>query len=174
MAQASAHLARLAGVDTTLDAIAADLLEIQYQVGGVVARACTPTWGGSQSTRSGLRTVDERLRLYTDLARKYGGSTEAALDYLDRSRERLSHLERMEEDLRDLAEARAAHCALALDLAAQLSRRRREAVPLLEEAVGRQLADLGMPEAKLTVDSCASGPTGRVCGRAGRSRLSSC
>ena len=29
-----------------------------------------------------LQTVDERLRLYTDLARKYGGSTEAAAGVL--------------------------------------------------------------------------------------------
>ena len=31
-----------------------------------------------------LQDVDERLRLYTDLARKYGGSTEAAVAYLER------------------------------------------------------------------------------------------
>ncbi len=150
VAQASAHLARLAGIDTTLDVLAADLLEIQYRL-AELSRELHAHVGRITVDPERLRTVDERLRVYSDLARKYGGSTEAALDHLDLSRERLGHLERMEDDLRDLAEARAAHCALALDLAAQLSRRRREAVPLLEDAVGRQLADLGMPEAKITV-----------------------
>ena len=37
-----------------------------------------------------LQAVDERLRVYTDLGRKYGGSTEAAVAYLQESSARLA------------------------------------------------------------------------------------
>ncbi len=43
--------------------------------------------------------VDERLRLYTDLARKYGGSTEAAVAHLESAESRLASLEEGEDDL---------------------------------------------------------------------------
>ena len=53
-----------------------------------------------------LQVVDERLRLYTDLVRKYGGSTEAAVAYLEASAARLALLEQGEEDLSRLEEER--------------------------------------------------------------------
>jgi DNA repair protein RecN (Recombination protein N) len=150
VAQASAQLARVAGVDDRLDALAAELLEIQYRL-TEVARDLHAHAGEMTVDPERLQAVDARLRVYTDLARKYGGSTESAQAYAAKAAERLSVLERTEDDLRGLTEARAARCALALDLSAQLSARRRQAAPLLEEAVGRQLADLGMPEAQFAV-----------------------
>ena len=61
-----------------------------------------------------LQAVDDRLRLYTDLARKYGGSTEAAVAYLDEATARLALLEQGEEDLARLEEARPRHDRAAL------------------------------------------------------------
>jgi DNA repair protein RecN (Recombination protein N) len=98
-----------------------------------------------------LQVVDERLRLYTDLGRKYGGSTEAAVAFLEASMVRLTMLEQGEEDLSRLQEEAAAARAEALALAASLSAARRAAVPALEEAFAAQLAGLGMSPALMPV-----------------------
>ena len=87
-----------------------------------------PTRTGCLSIPARLEVVDERLRLYTELARKYGGTTESAVLHLDDSHERLEFLEGGEEDLSRLEEIREAETARALELAAQLSAARREAV----------------------------------------------
>ncbi len=150
VAQASAHLVHVADIDEHLDDLARSLQELQYGL-SELARELHAHVGTITVDPERLQTVDDRLRLYSDLARKYGGSTDAALRHLELSQERLALLERTEEDLFGLEEARAARCALALDLAAQLSRRRGEALPSLENTVRRELQDLGMPQATFAV-----------------------
>jgi DNA repair protein RecN (Recombination protein N) len=100
---------------------------------------------------SRLRDVDERLRLYTDLSRKYGGSTEAAVEYLEAATARLALLEQGEEDVSRLEGEVDEATALALELAAGLTEARRKVVPALEGAVADQLAALGMASATMTV-----------------------
>jgi DNA repair protein RecN (Recombination protein N) len=149
--QAGAHLAGLAGVDAVLDTMHAAITDIQYQV-AELARELHGYAARVSVDPGRLEVVNERLRLYTDLGRKYGGSTEAAVARLGEAAERLADLEDKVEDLARLQEARATHSTRALELAADLSGRRREAAPLLEQAVASQLADLGMPLAKVHVD----------------------
>ncbi len=98
-----------------------------------------------------LQVVDERLRLYTDLSRKYGGSTSAAVEYLREASARLAELERGEEDLTRLRQQAEEERAAAVELAVTLSEARRRAAPALEEAVAAQLNGLGMPSARVTV-----------------------
>jgi DNA repair protein RecN (Recombination protein N) len=95
--------------------------------------------------------VDERLRIYTDLGRKYGGSTVAAVTYLEESCARLSRLEQGEEDLSRLQVDAERQRATALELAAGLTEARRQAAPALEEAVAAQLDGLGMASAVMSV-----------------------
>jgi DNA repair protein RecN (Recombination protein N) len=99
-----------------------------------------------------LEDVNERLRLITDLGRKYGGSTQTAVGHLQEAAERLRLLEEGEEDLSRLEETRAEQTERALELARSLSVRRRETAPRFEEAVAEQLAGLGMPSARVEVD----------------------
>lgn len=150
LAQAGAHLGRLTGVDQTLDALTAELQDMQYGL-AELTRSLRSYLGGVSVDPERLQAVEARLRLYGDLARKYGGSTATAVEHLRSAQERLLRLEQSEDDLRGLGEARAAQCALALDLAGRLSSLRQEAVARMEEAVRRQLADLGMPAATFEV-----------------------
>jgi DNA repair protein RecN (Recombination protein N) len=149
-AQAATHLASVSGVDVTLDAVTTALAEVQYQISELF-RELHRLLDTIAVDPARLQTVDERLRQYTDLTRKYGGDTEAALAYLDRVNGELAGLERSEEDLLTLEQAREAQVAEALQLAAGLSLRRSESAPLLERAVVAQLADLGMPDASVRV-----------------------
>jgi DNA repair protein RecN (Recombination protein N) len=99
-----------------------------------------------------LQLVDERLQLYGDLARKYGGSTAAAVGFLEQGRERLAALEAAADDLTDLCTRREAARARSLELAALLSDRRRAAAPRLEAAIEQQVADLGMSNTQVMVE----------------------
>lgn len=151
VARAAAQLSGLAGVDPELDRVASNLTEIHYQILELAREL--HAFGDRVSIEPGrLEAVNSRLRLYTDLGRKYGGSTEAAIARLNQARERLESLEFGEEDMVRLEEARAAQAARAVELGRVLSEKRREAAPRLEEAVAVQLADLGMPAAALRVD----------------------
>ena len=150
LAQAAAQLGRLAGIDSDLDQAAGRLQELHYGLTDL-ARDLHAQVERITVDPERLQAVDARLRLYSDLGRKYGGSTLAILEHLEQAEVRLSVLEKSEDDLEALRDARAARCALALDLAGRLSECRRTAIPALERAVRAELADLGMPDAVFTV-----------------------
>jgi DNA repair protein RecN (Recombination protein N) len=151
LTQATTLVGSLSGVDPDLDAVHSALTDLQCQV-GELARELHAYADRVSVDPARLEVVDERVRLYTELARKYGGSTESAMRHLEESRERLELLEGGEEDLSRLEEVRAAETSRALELAARLSAARHEAVPLLERAVASQLTGLGMTEARVTVN----------------------
>ena len=151
IAQAADQLYSLVGVDDALDGIVSTLNDVQYQVADLARELHAYT--AKVSVDPGrLAVVDERLRCYTDLARKYGGSTATAVEHQAVATRRLAELEEGETDTNKLAEVRAAETARALQLAETLSEKRRLAAPALEEAVGAQLRDLGIPSADLCVD----------------------
>ncbi len=150
LAQACDHLATIAGVDGTLDDIAAGLTGVRYQL-AELARDLHGYASRVMVDPARLEVVNERLGVYTELARKYGGSTTSAVEYLQRARERLMALDETEVDLTRLEEARAASAARALKLAAVLGQKRRQAAPLLEKAIATQLDGLGMPSSTLKI-----------------------
>lgn len=149
-AQAAAQLAQVAGVDRQIDELGASLAEAQIQL-AELSREIHSLLGGIAVDPARLKTVDERLRTYTDLTRKYGGDTRAALVYLEEAADKLETLERLEEDTGGLVDTRTEQIAEALALASQLTLRRKEAAPRLEVAARTQLAELGMPDANLLV-----------------------
>jgi DNA repair protein RecN (Recombination protein N) len=149
--QAGGYLAALSGVDPTLDALTSSLTALQYEL-SELAREMRGYAARVSVDPGRLEMTNERLRRYMDMARKYGGSTDSALAHLADGAVRLAELEAKEEDLGRLEEAGTLHSSVALELAGALSARRRRAVPLLEEAVATQLADLAMPSARVSID----------------------
>lgn len=96
--------------------------------------------------------VEQRLRLYLDLGRKYGRSGAAELvHFFQESSARLAELTAFEEGLAELEGEVAAAEGRCLELAAQLSQARKRAAPALEKAVSGELADLAMASAELPV-----------------------
>jgi DNA repair protein RecN (Recombination protein N) len=98
-----------------------------------------------------LEEIDNRLAELSRLKRKYGGSTESALEHLARSQDRLRQIERSDEretQLRaDLADAREAF----IDRARKLHRGRVGAAKKFERAVERDLAEVAMEHARFQV-----------------------
>lgn len=151
LVQAGGHLAALTGVDPALDAMTSALTELQYEM-SELAREMRSYTDRVSVDPGRLEMTNERLRRYMDLARKYGGSTDSALAHLAEGAVRLAELEGKQEDLGRLEQARTLHSSQALELAETLSASRRQAAPLLEDAVATQLTDLAMPSARVKVD----------------------
>lgn len=150
VASARGRMAGVAGVDPTLDALAGTLDEVAALVDDV-ARGLRSYAAGLEMDPARLDSVDERLRVYTEMAKKYGGTTESALAALEEARHRLALLEDEGADLETLARRERELTARCFDLAAALSARRTEGAARLEEAVTGHLRDLGMAEGTVLV-----------------------
>lgn len=98
-----------------------------------------------------LREVDERLRVYSQLVHKYGGTTQTATAFLEKAGAELERLEGAEEDLERLSEEYRLLREEALGVAQRLRAARLAVIPDLEEAVNRQLGELGMAAASLRI-----------------------
>jgi DNA repair protein RecN (Recombination protein N) len=150
VSRAAALVVGLTTVDGGLAAVADRLREILYDLLELV-RELRRYIEQVESNPARLQAVEERLRLYVDLGRKYGGSTERAVTYLKAATSRLAELEQGEEDVSRLQAEAAASRTLALALATSLTEARRRAIPALEEDVAQQLSGLGMASAAMTV-----------------------
>jgi DNA repair protein RecN (Recombination protein N) len=100
-----------------------------------------------------LEQVDERLDEYQRLRRRFDApDTPALIARADAAREDLRALDHGDGELATLEADLAASLDEARGLAAALRERREEAAPRLAEAVGAQLAELGMARAELRVE----------------------
>ena len=139
------------GISPDLDAVSASLVEVMHLLDEAVRSLRSVT--SSVAVDPGrLQVVEERLQLYSDLARKYGGSTSAAIEFLERGRARLEALDARDDDLERLARVREERVNEALRLAAELSVARHQAAPGLEREIEVRLADLGMADTRVHVD----------------------
>jgi DNA repair protein RecN (Recombination protein N) len=102
-----------------------------------------------------LEEIENRLAELSRLKRKYGGSTETALDHLARSQDRLRQIERSDEreaQLRaELAAARAAY----VERARKLHHERVGSAKKFERAVERDLAEVAMEHARFQAQIAA-------------------
>lgn len=98
-----------------------------------------------------LDQVEERLTLVERLVRKYEGPTEQILDYREKIGRELEGLTSEAEHRRELAQEREAALERYGELAAELSRRRREWGESLAARVHEELQDLAMGKARFVV-----------------------
>ncbi|MES2709839.1 MAG: DNA repair protein RecN [Verrucomicrobiota bacterium] len=99
-----------------------------------------------------IALLEERINVLENLKRKYGGTIERVLDHRDAAAGRLGKIEGRGEELerlgRELAKAREAVDAAGL----VVSQLRRKAAPRLAKEVSRHLGDLGLRQAKFSVE----------------------
>ena len=149
-ARALRRLEELAGIDPQLASVASAVRGAAAELdeaGRTLARyAARP---GADPER--LAELDERLELLRRLARKHGGSLEAALSRKRAMEEELSSLDHHDEALLE-AQARAtALAAQALRAGNELSARRKAAAAGFSRAVASELSGLGMGRTELSV-----------------------
>ncbi len=152
---------QLARVSTDLDGAAAvdpSLAPLARAVEGArseladVARALSRYAASIEGNPERLAEVDERWFRLQKLLRKHGPTTTELLAYRDDLKQQLAELEGAEQLLGEL-EARRESCLAAVSAEARaLSRLRRDAATKLADAIGRELAGLGMGRARVVVD----------------------
>ncbi|HEY2768019.1 MAG TPA: DNA repair protein RecN [Solirubrobacteraceae bacterium] len=161
LADATARVDALAGIDEHLDELAARCRALQIEaedVAGELAR-----YGeGLHAEEGALEAIEERLELLERLMRKYGPTLADVHEHATRARARHEQLAGAGVAL-EQATARLAEAEQRLDGHVEALRGAREqAAPLLAQAVREQLASLAMPDARFEAQLTGrdSGPTG--------------
>ena len=106
--------------------------------------------------------LEDRLALLSSLRKKYGGTTEAALAFLDAARAELDGLENLEQTAARLDGEYRAQYAVTLSAAQELSAARQDAARRLEAAVDAEFGFLCMPGARFSVRLGARTRDGRT------------
>ena len=102
-----------------------------------------------------LEEIENRLAELSRLKRKYGGSTETALDHLARSQDRLRQIERSDERAAQLRAELAAARAAYVERARKLHHERVRSAKKFERAVERDLAEVAMEHARFQAQTAA-------------------
>ena len=98
-----------------------------------------------------LEDINERLASYQGLYKKYGANTTAVLNTQRKYLEELGSIEMNAEQMEELKQEASRLYSILLEQSEKLSRLRRAAVPKLEQKLAQELAQLGMPGARLQV-----------------------
>ena len=99
-----------------------------------------------------LDELEERLDTLRRIFRKYGGSEEAALEYLDKIRGELSDIESSQE-LREKLEKQLDKCLKTVcDLGDALTQKRKAGAEALSDKIVKELHELSMPGAEFEVE----------------------
>ncbi len=170
VAQAARALAEAALLDRRLEPTLALLRSaaVELEEAGRELGRYAESVGGDPER---LAAVEDRLELLRGLARKHGGSLEAAVARRAEMHEELGRLRGGGDRLRELAAELAARGGEALALARELGRGRAEAARGFAASVRRELEGLAMgrcrleiallpPEAGVPVDGAVLGPDG--------------
>jgi DNA repair protein RecN (Recombination protein N) len=152
---------QLARVSTELDAAAAidpSLAPLARAVEGArseladAARALSRYASGIESNPARLAEIDDRWFRLQKLLRKHGPTTTELLAHRDDLKRQVAELAGADQ-LQGELEAKREACLAAVSAEARtLSRKRRDAAAKLADAIGRELAGLGMGRARVIVD----------------------
>jgi DNA repair protein RecN (Recombination protein N) len=150
LARAVRRLEEAAGWDERLSPFARQLEAALEEVRDVARSVAS--YGASLASDPGrLEEVEDRLAALRRLARKHGGTLEAAIARRDSLRRELEELSRAEDRLGELAEALETAAREVVRTADDLSRARREAATRLVERLLPGFGALGLEGAELEV-----------------------
>jgi len=91
--------------------------------------------------------VNERLDLIERLKKKYGNSIEEILEYLQKAEEEIQNLEGSEEKLTELEKRLKEKEELLIELGKELSKKRKAIASKIEEAITKELKEVGFDRA---------------------------
>ncbi len=98
-----------------------------------------------------IDTIEERLQLISDLKRKYGGSVEEILDYLQKAESELAKIEDSDAERQKLQTLLDKEEGVLSSLAENLSMLRQETAIQLQTAIMQELSDLDMQKMRFSV-----------------------
>ncbi len=140
---AESALRDCAGISPELEALHGRLVELELEASDAAAEAVT-LLDGLTFDETELERTSDRLETVLTLARKYGGSVSAALEYGEQSRRELEQLDRSEERTDELRLELRSCLAELKEAAGALTESRKKAGVLLETRIMEELASLDM------------------------------
>ena len=149
-ARAAKRLEELAVIDPALDPVAKSVRGAAAELdeaARTLSRYASRTGGDPQR----LEELDERIELLRKLARKHGGTLEAALAKREEMARELEALANHDQELERRAAEVKELAAAAAKLARDLSAKRRAAASGFARAVAAELSQLGMAKSEMSV-----------------------
>ena len=96
--------------------------------------------------------VEDRLAILKNIKRKYGGSIESAITYMDEASKKLEFLQNSDFECQKLEKQKEELTEKAMLLANQISKTRHENAKIFEQNIKDELSQLGMKNAQILVD----------------------
>jgi DNA repair protein RecN (Recombination protein N) len=151
LGRVSGELDAAAAIDPALAPIARSVESARSELADA-ARALSRYASGIESNPERLVEVEDRWFRLQKLLRKHGPSTHELLGHKDELRKQLAQLAGAGQLLEELERKREDKLAEVAQDARALSRKRRDAAAKLADAIGKELAGLGMGRARVVVD----------------------
>jgi DNA repair protein RecN (Recombination protein N) len=151
LARISSEVDAAAAIDPSLAPLARAVEGARSELADA-ARALARYASGIEANSERLAEVDDRWFRLQKLLRKHGPTTTELIAYRDDLKRQVAELAGAEQ-LRGELEAKREACLAAVAAEARtLSRKRRDAAAKLADAIGKELAGLGMGRARVVVD----------------------
>ncbi|NLB68706.1 MAG: DNA repair protein RecN [Lentisphaerae bacterium] len=116
-----------------------------------LSQSITSVFSAIDASPERMLWLEERMTTVQRLKRKYGNSIENILDFYEKTKERVDELESREYKIEQLDKKIAEQEKLLSESAQILSKSRKAASGKFAEAVSQQLADLGLPNAAISI-----------------------
>ncbi len=96
--------------------------------------------------------MEQRLEVFSKLKRKYGGSMESVIAYMEKVKEDLTQLENSEQEIEKLTKEKHDLIEKGEKLSEIVSQKRKQNAKIVEEQVVRELAGLGMKDSHFEIE----------------------
>ncbi len=126
------------------------LLNLQIELEDVKESLCS-IMESYNFSESECEEVEARLSVLKNIKRKYGGTIDEAMKYLQEAQKKLEFLQNSDYECQKLEEEKHVLLKEANELCDNITTQRKENAKILEESIQRELAYLGMKNAKLSV-----------------------
>lgn len=134
---------QLGGFYDTLSSVLAELEDVTHELKSYLNRV--------DYQQGELDALEDRLAVISDLKRKYGGSVEAVLDYLEQAKNELAEIENSDAARVALTAELEKEQTVLRGLADELSARREETAIALQTSIMGELSDLDMQKMRFSV-----------------------
>ena len=151
ISEAEGMLSAISDIDPEFESLFSRMSEIKYNLEDI-SHEIYQKMSKIEYDEQALDEIEERLDVINKLERKYGGSTEAAIEYLEKSKKELSGIENREENIERLQNELEKVMQCLKKAADELSKSRKTAAKKLSAEIERELAELDMPKVKFSVE----------------------
>jgi DNA repair protein RecN (Recombination protein N) len=139
-----------AGIDSTLGELLDSLAGSRFVIEDI-GRTLASRAESVEEDPGRLQQIEERLDLYYDLKKKYGGSVEAVDEYYERMKAETGSFEDISSRIQDLERDQRNVASELSKSAVKLSRERRKQAVLLAKRVEKEISQLGIAKGQFEV-----------------------